>query len=138
MKNNLARLARRLLAGAALLAANTALPLLADPIPPGWQASNMEAIGYSDLQGRGGAFKLTIKQANGRWYLFMGHLWNYGFSIVDVTDPKSPRYVKFVEMPTNNWTIQLTHHDNILIAAMERQALAWGGDPSKPFSEGII
>ena len=110
----------------------------ADPIPPGWEASNMEAIGYSDLQGRGGAFKLTIKKHGEKWYLFMGHLWHYGFSIIDVTDPKAPRYVKFVEMPTNNWTIQLTQHDNILVAAMEKQALAWGGDPNKPFSEGAI
>ena len=112
--------------------------LRADPIPPGWQTSNMEPIGYSDLEGRGGALKLTIKQVNGRWYLYMGHLWNYGFSIVDVTDPKAPRYVRFVEMPSNNWDIQLTHHDNILIAAMERQAPSWGGDPAKPFHEGII
>jgi hypothetical protein len=112
--------------------------VLADPIPQGWQASNMEAVGYSDLEGRPGAFKLTIKHVNDKWYLFMGHLWNYGFSIVDVTDPKNPRYVKFVSMPTNNWTIQLTHHDNLLIAAMERQIFSWGGDPSKPFSEGVI
>ena len=113
-------LATALIAGASLYGAGTR----ADPIPPGWEASNMEAIGYSDLQGRGGAFKLTIKKHNDKYYLFMGHLWHYGFSIVDVTDPKSPRFVKFVEMPTNNWTIQLTHHDNILIAAMEKQALA--------------
>ncbi len=123
---------------AAGLTVLSAAALRADPIPPGWQASNMEPIGYSDLAGRGGAFKLTIKQVNGRWYLYMGHLWHYGFSIVDVTDPKAPRYVKFVEMPSNNWTIQLTHHDNILIAAMERQIPAWGGDFSKPFHEGII
>ncbi len=128
-------LALSFLAGAAVLAPKVAF---ADPIPPGWQASNMEAIGYSELGGRSGAFKMTIKQANGKWYLFLGHLWHYGFSIVDVTDPKNPRYVKFVDMPTNNWTIQLTHHDNILIAAMEKQAFAWGGDPNKPFSEGAI
>jgi hypothetical protein len=78
------------LAGALL---PSALPTQADPIPPGWQASNMQAIGYSALEGRGGAFKLAIKQVRGKWYLFMGHLWHYGFSIVDVTDPSAPRYV---------------------------------------------
>ena len=129
------KISAALLGGAALLASNA---LRADPIPAGWEASNMEAVGYSELQGRGGAFKLAIKKVGDKWYLYMGHLWHYGFSIVDVTDPKSPRFVKFVEMPSNNWTIQLTLHDNILITAMERQALAWGGDPNKPFSEGVI
>lgn len=132
---------RRLVVASALAAAGLCAGVVvtrADPIPPGWQASNLEAVGYSDLQGRSGAFKLTIKRVGDKWYLFMGHLWHYGFSIVDVTDPRSPRFIKFVEMPTNNWTIQLTHHDNILIAAMEKQALSWGGDPNKSFSEGAI
>jgi hypothetical protein len=135
-----ASVCRALALGFAATVASTATLRLAnaDPIPPGWQSSNMEPVGYSDLGGRSGAFKLTIKRVGDKWYLFMGHLWHYGFSIVDVSDVKNPRYVKFVEMPTNNWTIQLTHHDNILIAAMEKQALAWGGDPSKPFSEGAI
>ncbi len=34
----------------------------ADPIPKGWQASNMKTIGYSGLDGRGGAFKMAIRQ----------------------------------------------------------------------------
>ena len=50
----------------------------ADQIPVGWEASNMKAIGYSGLDGRGGAFKMAIKQVNNRWYLYMGHLWNRG------------------------------------------------------------
>ena len=41
----------------------------ADPIPKGWQASNMKAIGYSGLDGRGGAFKMAIGRVVGRWYL---------------------------------------------------------------------
>ncbi len=132
---------KRLTIAAAISAVTTGTMCVAahaDAIPAGWQASNMSPIGYSDLQGRGGAFKLVIKRAGDKWYLYMGHLWNYGFSIVDVTDPAAPRYVKFVEMPTNNWTIQLSMHDNILVAAMEKPALAWGGSPDKPFSEGAI
>ena len=38
-------------------------------IPAGWEASNMRPIGYSDLDGRGGAFKLAIKQVGGRWWM---------------------------------------------------------------------
>ncbi len=49
----------------------------------------MRPIGYSDLDGRG-AFKMAIKHVGG-WYLYMGHLWDRGWSIVDVTDPANPK-----------------------------------------------
>jgi hypothetical protein len=45
----------------------TQLAVYADPIPKGWQASAMKAIGYSGLDGRGGAFKMAIRQVAGRW-----------------------------------------------------------------------
>ena len=60
-----------------------------DPIPPGWEASHMEPVGYTDVAGRKGAFKMAIKNANGRWYMYLGHLWHYGWSIVDITDPRT-------------------------------------------------
>ena len=50
----------------------------ADQIPTGWEASNLEPIGYSGLDGRGGAFKMAIKHVNDKWYLFMGHEWHRG------------------------------------------------------------
>ena len=53
----------------------------------GWEASNMKPIGYSDLDGHGGSFKMAIKHVNDHWYLYLGHLWLHGWSIVDVTDP---------------------------------------------------
>ena len=69
-------------------------PARADPIPKGWQASNMKAVGYSGLDGRGGAFKMAIRQVAGRWYLYMGHEWHRGWTIIDVTDPTNPKYMK--------------------------------------------
>src|SRR5262249_36165923 len=58
----------------------------ADPVPPGGVGQNVEVIGYSNLDDRPG-FKMSIVESNGRWYLYMGHLWHFGWSIVDVTDP---------------------------------------------------
>jgi hypothetical protein len=78
----------------AIAAAGLAARGHADSIPPGWEANNMEPIGYSALDNRKGAFKMAIKKVNGHWYLYMGHLWHYGWSIVDVTDPKDPKFVK--------------------------------------------
>jgi hypothetical protein len=112
--------------------------LAAEPIPAGWAAENIRPIGYSDLDGRGGAFKMAIKELNGRWYLYMGHLWNRGWSIVDVTDPAAPKVVKFISGPENTWTIQMDLHDNIMITALQSCGPAWGCDPAKPFEEGVL
>jgi hypothetical protein len=81
---------------------------------------------------------MAIKKVNGRWYLYMGHLWHYGWSIVDVTDPREPKFLKTVPGPGNTWTIQMTLHDNIMITALEKSSLAWGADPNKPNEEGIL
>ena len=122
----------------AIAAAGLAARGHADSIPPGWEANNMEPIGYSALDNRKGAFKMAIKKANGHWYLYMGHLWHYGWSIVDVTDPKDPKFVKTVPGPGNTWTIQMTLHDNIMVTALEKSSLAWGADPNKPNDEGVL
>jgi len=116
----------------------TQLAAHADPIPKGWQASNMKAIGYSGLDCRGGAFKMAIRQVAGRWYLYMGHEWHRGWSILDVTDPTNPMYVKFVEGPDNTNTIQMEFHDNIMVTALQRKQPNWGGDPNRPNEEGAL
>jgi len=125
------------LALAALMLLFASATALADPIPKGWQALNMRPVGYSDLDGRRGGLKMAIKQVGGRWYMYMAHLWHYGFSILDVTDPRNPKYLKWVTGPENTWDIQVTLHDNLLITAMQQQPEDWGGDKSKPFSEGV-
>ena len=115
----------------------------ADPIPPGWQISNLELVGFTGLNNRPGAFKLAVKHANnGHWYLFAGHSFDQGWSIVDVTDPKAPRYVKFIpyETPAKNvLTAQVTVHGDIMITAIDRESatdpaiLIWNiSDPENP------
>ena len=100
-------------------------PAAADQIPAGWAAKNMMPVGYSDLDGHGGAFKIAIKQVNGRWYLYLGHLWNHGWSIVDVTDPANPKYLEFIPGPENTWTIQMELHDNIMLTALQKSSAIW-------------
>jgi hypothetical protein len=111
----------------------------ADPIPQGWEASNMAPIGYSALENRRGAFKMTLKKAeNGRWYMYLGHLWHQGWTIVDVTDRKNPTFVKHIPGPANTWTIQVTSHGNILVTALQKAAIGWGLDPKGPYDEGVL
>jgi hypothetical protein len=114
----------RVLALAAFAAASLAVGgANADPIPPGAQAHNVQQIGFSALGGRYGGFKIAIKHtADDKWYLYTGHSFDQGWSIVDVTDPTNPRYVKFIPYTTDDKTIitsQITLHDNLMITSLD-------------------
>ena len=101
------------------LLAGTA-PAMADPIPPGSEMANMQLVGFSGLGGHSAAFKLAItKGKNGHWYLFTGHSFESGWSVVDVTDPKNPRYVRFMPGPAGYVTSQVTLHGNLLITDLD-------------------
>jgi hypothetical protein len=94
----------------------------ADAIPKGGQGEHVKVIGFSGLDGRYGAFKIAIKHtANDKWYLYTGHSFNQGWSIVDVTDPAKPRFVKFIPFKTDDKgiiTSQVTLHDNLMITSL--------------------
>src|SRR4029079_13758402 len=75
--------------------------------------SNMELVGYNDLQGRS-AYQPTIHKQGDRWIAYVGHHGGSqlnpltgkqefnGTSLVDVTDPKQPKYLAHIpgEPPT--------------------------------------
>src|ERR1700746_4216214 len=94
-----------------------------DPIPACGVGQNVEAVGYSDLNGKPG-FKMSIQKVGERWYLYIGMLWNEGWHIVDVTDPADPKVVKEIEGPANTATDQMEIADGKLITALARISLA--------------
>jgi len=106
-------------------------------IPEGSFAHNVEVLAYHDLNGRP-AFKLAMQEMNGRWYLYLAHLWHRGWSILDVTDPAAPEFVAYIPGPENTWTIQIQVADGKMITALERIAPGWGGVEGAPFSEGFL
>ena len=71
------------------------------------EKNNMERIGHNDLQGRS-AYQPTIRKQGDRWIAYVGHHGgtafnpltgkdeNNGTSIVDVTDPKQPKYLAHI------------------------------------------
>ena len=122
---------------AAMSALSMTVAAKADPIPPGGVGQNVEAIGYSNLDDKPG-FKMSIQQVGERWYLYLGMLWNEGWEIVDVTDPKDPKVVKEIEGPANTATDQMEIADGKMITALAKISPGWGGDPSKPFDEGVL
>jgi hypothetical protein len=70
-------------------------------------ASHMRLLGHSDLQGRG-AFHTTIAHHGERWIAYVGHMGGEahnpltgnrepsGTSLLDVTDPKAPKYLAHI------------------------------------------
>src|SRR5438093_12813537 len=72
----------------------------------GYYAQNVEVLGYHDLEGRP-AFKLAMQEVNGRWYLYLAHLWHRGWSVLDVTAPTTPQLVTYIPGPDKTWTIQI-------------------------------
>jgi len=120
----------------------------ADPIPPGWQASGLRPIGYTDLNGRRGGIKLAIRKAGERWVLYKG---GNGIEVVDVTNPEDPRLVKVVPGPKGTAASQITQHGNLLLLGLSRpitaaessgQADGWTtlqeqAPVDKPFEEAV-
>ena len=71
------------------------------------RSSNMALVGYNDLQARS-AYQPVIQKQGARWIAYIGHhggeqlnpltgkVEQNGTSVVDVTDPKSPRYLAHI------------------------------------------
>ena len=71
------------------------------------EARNMRLVGYSDLQART-AYQPVIQKQGGRWIAYVGHhgdnkrnplngaMEHNGTSILDVTDPKAPKYLTHI------------------------------------------
>ena len=111
---------------------------------PGFLSKNMEMIAYHDLDERPG-FKMAIQEAGGRWYMYIGHFWHRGWTLMDITRPSSPELIKFIPGPANTWTLQVQVAQGKMITGLERmgdgiidRAHLWGHDPSLPFQEGIL
>jgi hypothetical protein len=75
--------------------------------PPKAEKSNMELVGYNDLQARS-AYQPVIEKQGERWIAYVGHHAGVqrnpltgqdepnGTSILDVTDPKHPKYIAHI------------------------------------------
>ena len=71
------------------------------------ESSNMRLVGYSDLQART-AYQPVIQKQGGRWIAYVGHhgdkknnpltgrLEDNGTSVIDVSDPKQPKYLTHI------------------------------------------
>ena len=111
----------------------------ADTIPPGWSSENMEVVSYTSVNDKPG-FKISLTRAGDRLYAITAHYSVPGWSVIDVTDPKNPKVVKFIPGPDNTNTVQVDIADGIMVAALGRpeNRAGTGLDPNKPYEAGVI
>lgn len=90
-------------------------PRLTEPV-----ATNVDIVGYSDMNGRPDGLQVQVQEVGGRFYLYVGHVWSGGISVLDVTDPAAPEVVAFVPTPNEHtWHVKIQVADGILMAACE-------------------
>jgi hypothetical protein len=96
-----------LLLAAGCATAPAAPPPASAPAPRAAEARDLRLVGHDDLQARSAYQPVIQKQAN-RWIAYVGHhggrklnplngqMEDSGTSIVDVTDPRAPRYLHHI------------------------------------------
>jgi hypothetical protein len=105
-------------------------------------AKNIEVLAYHDLDGRPG-FQMAMQVVDGRYYLYLAHFFHSGWTIIDVTDPAKPEYLKFIPGPDkrekpSQVTLKIQVADGIMVTALQ------GGIPflhgcgfDDPHEEGV-
>ena len=103
-------------------------------------AKNMEFVGYHDIEDKPG-FQMAMQVVNKRWYLYIAHWYHQGWSIMDVTEPSAPKYIKFIPEPGGKpatFTIKVQVANGIMITQMQQRiSVFFGNSPETPFDEGI-
>ncbi len=105
-------------------------------LPAGAFGQNFEVVGYTDLDGRPG-FKMTIQQVGGRWLMYVGSFWARGWSIVDVTDPKAAKVVKFIPGPDNSSTVQMDWAQGFMETPLSKIPAGRDFDEKKAYDGGF-
>jgi hypothetical protein len=97
---------------------------------------NVELVGYHDLESKPG-FKLAMQVVEEKWYIYLGHFWARGWSIVDVTEPSKPKYVRYIPGPEHTECNQIQVADGIMITALQKELPVPGRPKDAPFEEGF-
>ena len=92
-----------------------------------WQ-QNIDLLSYHDLDGRSG-FKMALQEVSGRFFLYVAALWHSGWTILDVTNPTAPELLRWVEGPSNTWTIQVQVANGLMITGLEHIPPGWSAGP---------
>lgn len=83
-------------------------------------AYNMNLIGYSDQGGRPDGVQVMVNKQ----HAIVGHMFSNGFSVIDCTNPRSPKPVAYVPAPPNTWNIHIQSHENLLLVINAKNMFA--------------
>jgi hypothetical protein len=90
-------------------------PILEQPV-----SHNLEVIGHSAMDGRRDGLQMQYQEVGGRHYLYVGHFWSGGVTILDVTDPADPRVAGFVPTPNQHtWHIKVQVAEQLMVVPCE-------------------
>ena len=79
-------------------------------------AHRMKIVGHSDQ----GGFCDGVQVMVSKGHAFVGHVFSGGFSVIDVRDPRQPRFVRRITQPPGTWSQHLqTHGDLLLVVNMK-------------------
>ncbi len=85
------------------------------------ESLNLRLVGHSDMNGHGVTIQLIARGD----YLYVAHFKGpVGFSIVDVSDPRSPRVVKQVPPLPGTRCLKLQAADDLLLVSNEQVGAA--------------
>ena len=73
---------------------------------------NVTFVSHSDQAGRSDGVQVMVH----RGYAYLGQTFSNGITILDVRDPKHPRFVDFLACPPNTRCIHLQTHEDLLVA----------------------
>jgi hypothetical protein len=107
------------------------------PLPAGAFASNVEFVAFTDVGGHI-PFKMSIHQANGRWYMYAGAQDDRGWSVLDITDPARPAVLNWIPGPSNTRTVQVDIAEGKMITGLEKSQRGGDTNPNAPYDEGVV
>ena len=87
---------------------------------PDYATSNLKLIGHSDQGGRSDGVQVMVHKG----YAYIGHIFSKGFSVIDVRDPKAPKFVAHHAAPANTWTLHLQVADDLLLVVHNKDMFA--------------
>jgi hypothetical protein len=108
-------------------------PRLEEPV-----AHNLEVVGFTDMQGKRDGLQMDYQEVDGRHYLYVGHFWSGGVTILDVTDPSKPQVGGFVPTPNDaTWHIKVQIADQVMLVPCELNFFAPPGIDASQAKSGV-
>ena len=105
---------------------------------------NVELLSYYDLGTGNAGYQMAMQEVDGRFYLYCAHWAKQGISVFEVSDPRAPRFVRFLPEPSGKTgisSVKLQVADGIGILNMQTRKfdMFFGPQPEgTEFDEGLV